>query len=123
MADTINVFIDISMLCHKNTKLQFHRRWSKRVLVLLQYSLFVDKTKGEFYFGLVSSGGLVVKHPIQLFRKTCIGHYTRKSPGNTVILKLLTRDCSVKFSRMVAPGVIELVYCNTCGVLCAEEVV
>jgi len=37
-----------------------------------------------------------------------IGHYTRKSPHNRVILGLLTRDRSVKFSRMVAPGVIEI---------------
>ena len=41
---------------------------------------------------------------------TFIGHYTRKSPCNTAILKLLTRDRSVKFSHMVAAGAVESVY-------------
>jgi hypothetical protein len=41
---------------------------------------------------------------------TFIGHYMRKSPCNIVILRLLIRDRSVKFSRMVAAGVIGSVY-------------
>ena len=48
-----------------------------------------------------------------LFSKTFIGDYTRKSPCNTVILKLLTRDRSVKFSRMVEPGITQSVYLAT----------
>ena len=44
----------------------------------------------------------------QFFSKTFINHYMRKSPCNIVILILLTRDGSVKFSRMVAAGIIEL---------------
>jgi len=52
----------------------------------------------------------LLKAYIQLFSKTFIGHYMRKSACNTVILKLLTQDCSRKFSRMVAPGVNESVY-------------
>ena len=47
---------------------------------------------------------------IQLFSKTLIGHYTCKSPCNTVILRFLTRDRSVKFGVMVTSGVIEYVY-------------
>ena len=34
----------------------------------------------------------------------------RKSPCNIVILQRVTQDRSVKFSRMVAPGVIESFY-------------
>ena len=33
-----------------------------------------------------------------------------KLPCNTVILRLLTQDCSMKFSHKMAPGVIESVY-------------
>ena len=47
---------------------------------------------------------------IQLFSKTFIGNNTRKSPCSRVILRLLTQDRSVKFSHMVAIGVIESVY-------------
>ena len=41
---------------------------------------------------------------------TFIGHHTHKSPCNTVILSLLTRDRNVIFSCMVAAGVIESAY-------------